>query len=97
VSAIGAGVVSTVQAIEQNAYLLTGASKPAGIIAFASAIAVVLGRMFQAAHLGKAAAVASTVGEIPDALKSLAAEAQDNAAHAPADGVDNAGVPAATA
>lgn len=94
VGTAAAGVTTIVQSVEANQSLLTGANKPAGIIAFAALMATVLGRMFQAAHLPKEAAIAGDVAKLPNALAALAAEAQANVAkeQASPDAVDSAKV-----
>lgn len=77
---LGAGVLSIVQSIEQGAPLLSGANKPAAIIAFAAPILTALGRMYQGAHLPGGATVAKLTDDIPAELQALAVEAQANVA-----------------
>ncbi len=69
---IASAAIAIAQSINDNQALLTGQNKAAGVIAFAAPIATALGRMFQAAQLPKAAAIANEVGQIPAALFALA-------------------------
>lgn len=98
VGTLAAGVLAIVQSAEHNQALLSGANKPAAIIAFAAPILTALGRMYQAAHLPKADAVAGLTADIPAELASLAAEAQANVAQVQAspDHVDGPHVAYAT-
>jgi hypothetical protein len=76
---IASAAIAIAQSINDNQALLTGQNKAAGLIAFVAPIATALGRMFQAAQLPKAAAIANEVGQIPAALFALA-ESQRTAA-----------------
>jgi hypothetical protein len=69
---IASAAIAIAQSINDNQALLTGQNKAAGVIAFVAPIATALGRMFQAAQLPKAAAIANEVGQIPAALFALA-------------------------
>lgn len=94
--AAAAGLLtSTIQSLEGSQALVSGPGKWPAILGVVALAATNLGRQFQAAHLTKAATIASDVATLPAALTALAAEAQANvqklAAHP--DGVDSAAVP----
>lgn len=89
--AAAAGLVtSTVLSLEHSQALAAGPGKWPAILAVVALVGTNAGRQFQAAHLGKAAAVAAGVAKVPDALAALAAQAQANVARVEAspDGVD---------
>ncbi len=88
--AAGGLLTSTVLSIENSQALVSGPGKWPAILGVASALATGAGRQLQAAHLGKAAAVADEVAGLPSALQALAREAQANLAKVAAspDGVD---------
>lgn len=97
--AAAAGIVtSTVQSVEGSGALASGPGKWPAILGVGALLATNLGRQFQAAHLTKAAAVASDVAKVPAVLEQLAAAAQANVATVQAhpDGVDGPHVPFAT-
>ncbi len=95
--AAAAGLVtSTVQSLESSQALVSGPGKWPAILGVGTLVATNIGRQFQAAHLTKAAVIASDVAAAPGVLEQLAAAAKANAAAAVPDGVDSAHVPFAT-